>query len=52
MYLNYEIKHLFIFLVSAFQEANVAANEDGQSIVDPEAVIEQLKDENSSLKGR
>nr|CAB3449758.1 unnamed protein product [Digitaria exilis] len=34
------------------KEANVAANENGQSIVDPEAVIKQLKDENSSLKER
>ncbi|KAF8743545.1 hypothetical protein HU200_013553 [Digitaria exilis] len=41
--------HLFIFNGPT---TNVAANEDGQSIVDPEAVIKQLKDENSSLKER
>ncbi|KAF8689602.1 hypothetical protein HU200_041744 [Digitaria exilis] len=40
------------FLSPTPKEANVAANEDGQSIVDPEAVIKQLKDENSSLKER
>ncbi|WVZ75674.1 hypothetical protein U9M48_023709 [Paspalum notatum var. saurae] len=34
------------------KEANVLKNGDGQSIVDPEAVIKQLKEENLSLKER
>ncbi|KAJ1279124.1 hypothetical protein BS78_04G131800 [Paspalum vaginatum] len=34
------------------KEANALKNQDGQSIVDPEAVIKQLKEENSSLKER
>jgi hypothetical protein len=38
--------------VSAFQEANVTTNGDGQSSIDTEAVINQLKEENSSLKER
>ncbi|CAN6238110.1 unnamed protein product [Urochloa humidicola] len=34
------------------KETNVATNGDKQSVVDPEAVIKQLKEENSSLKER
>jgi hypothetical protein len=37
--------------VSAFKEAKVT-NGDGQSTVDTEAIIKQLKEENSSLKDR
>ena len=40
------------FLVSALQEANVTTNGERQSSVDAEAVINQLKEENSSLKER
>ena len=39
-------------LVSACQEANVTTNGARQSSVDTEAVINQLKEENSSLKER
>jgi len=38
--------------VSALQEANVTTNGERQSSVDAEAVINQLKEENSSLKER
>jgi len=50
--LELEINHLSYFLVSAFQEVNVTTNGDGESIMDPEAVIKKLKEENSSLEER
>jgi hypothetical protein len=46
------MNHLSYFLVSAFQEVNVTTNGDRESIMDPEAVIKKLKEENSSLEER
>lgn len=50
--LELEMNHLSYFLVSAFQEVNVTTNGDRESIMDPEAVIKKLKEENSSLEER
>lgn len=50
--LAYEKNRLSMCLMSAFQVVNVTSNGNEQSIADHEAVIKQLKDENSLLKER
>ncbi|KAM0891919.1 hypothetical protein ACQ4PT_026086 [Festuca glaucescens] len=44
--------HLSFHALSTFQEGTVKNNGHGGTIDDPESVIKQLKDENSSLKER
>jgi hypothetical protein len=49
---TYKDNHLSFHALSTFQEGTLKNNGDIGTIDDPESVIQQLKDENSSLKER